>query len=735
MESHGGGIYAGEACEGEMVFESFLVPEIVALSEENSSVLEADLGRERKFELACGEVKYFQPDVVSPKHSTQALDNTVRSESVSSKCCNCAEFYEKMNEKWSWPEEHHSGQAQSTVRSVNSFQSTTDQLRVMCVQNLRSSAPVTTMVDSLYLENDRNICTQDFADSLNGLSLFEMGEQSKKGVVSDYLLASSDSNDSNTPADDFQRSPLVSFTKESIPREGFSDDLELMEEGSKLLLEDASSKQNLQHTLKGESCTNSRLSKSQGVSSSQLGSLADDERDLVCDVEEQRYSLISAATCGTDLPRFKGGDFEMEELETMQAESNTDVIIDSTCTAPCMDLLKDVQEVESPDLDKEFQVFDSSHGESEQGVIFSIGQQTDCPGSVVVQPDVREAVVVAVQISTEENLTKNGEENRLAIPSEATLAVGIAEAFYETKTASDLALLTMGELGFCLPPGVATLQSAEAKNAEEARKPIISLDRKTPELTSRSTAFSFENQLIELCNLGLGGPMQAASEDNASIQVLDSQNPGSDGGVSVAESLKVNNCAFKEELEESSSINMAFVPVTLEGSCEDYRPGNNGEAKAGKGQEKIQQHLWCYLFENMIRAIDELYCLCDLESDAEKIKEALLVLDDAGIDFEHLKARVDGFDRVNKGSRSSRTASAKIINSFLSTKKDLLQRRPHSTAWEVRRMACSQEQAGMPTPSLEDFKRVNGTSQSHSLQGRRRDTSQALSPESKQVAL
>lgn len=78
---------------------------------------------------------------------------------------------------------------------------------------------------------------------------------------------------------------------------------------------------------------------------------------------------------------------------------------------------------------------------------------------------------------------------------------------------------------------------------------------------------------------GLGGPMQAASEDNASIQVLDSQNPGSDGGVSVAESLKVNNCAFKEELEESSSINMAFVPVTLEGSCEDYRPGNNGEAK------------------------------------------------------------------------------------------------------------------------------------------------------------
>lgn len=102
----------------------------------------------------------------------------------------------------------------------------------------------------------------------------------------------------------------------------------------------------------------------------------------------------------------------------------------------------------------------------------------------------------------------------------------------------------------------------------------------------------------------------------------------------------------------------------------------------------------------MIRAIDELYCLCDLESDAEKIKEALLVLDDAGIDFEHLKARVDGFDRVNKGSRSSRTASAKIINSFLSTKKDLLQRRPHSTAWEVRYAAWPALKSKLVCPPL-----------------------------------
>lgn len=51
----------------------------------------------------------------------------------------------------------------------------------------------------------------------------------------------------------------------------------------------------------------------------------------------------------------------------------------------------------------------------------------------------------------------------------------------------------------------------------------------------------------------------------------------------------------------------------------------------------------------MIRVIDEFYCFCDFELDVEKIKEVLLVLDDVGIDFEYLKVRVDGFDRVNKG--------------------------------------------------------------------------------------
>lgn len=105
---------------------------------------------------------------------------------------------------------------------------------------------------------------------------------------------------------------------------------------------------------------------------------------------------------------------------------------------------------------------------------------------------------------------------------------------------------------------------------------------------------------------------------------------------------------------------------------------------AGEGKERFRQRLWCYLFENMNRAIDELYFLCELESDVEQIKEALLVLDEAGLDFKDLKARVEGFDRVNKGPGLPRPASAASTSSSVSSKGDPQQRRPHAIAWEVR---------------------------------------------------
>jgi len=102
---------------------------------------------------------------------------------------------------------------------------------------------------------------------------------------------------------------------------------------------------------------------------------------------------------------------------------------------------------------------------------------------------------------------------------------------------------------------------------------------------------------------------------------------------------------------------------------------------AGECKERFRQRLWCYLFENLNRAIDELYFLCELESDVDQMKEALIVLDEAGVDFKDLKMRVDGFDRVRKGPGLPRPVSAASTSSSISSKDQ--QRRPRAIAWEV----------------------------------------------------
>ncbi len=71
---------------------------------------------------------------------------------------------------------------------------------------------------------------------------------------------------------------------------------------------------------------------------------------------------------------------------------------------------------------------------------------------------------------------------------------------------------------------------------------------------------------------------------------------------------------------------------------------------AGHCKGRFHQRLWFYLFENMNRAIDELYFLCELESDLNQMKEVLLILDEAGVEFKDLQMRVDAFDRITKAS-------------------------------------------------------------------------------------
>ncbi|KAJ6418412.1 hypothetical protein OIU84_001729 [Salix udensis] len=55
-----------------------------------------------------------------------------------------------------------------------------------------------------------------------------------------------------------------------------------------------------------------------------------------------------------------------------------------------------------------------------------------------------------------------------------------------------------------------------------------------------------------------------------------------------------------------------------------------------KAKKRFRERLWCFLFENLNRAVDELYLLCELECDVGQMKEAILVLEEAASDFKEL---------------------------------------------------------------------------------------------------
>ncbi|GAB2270053.1 hypothetical protein Dimus_004967 [Dionaea muscipula] len=122
-----------------------------------------------------------------------------------------------------------------------------------------------------------------------------------------------------------------------------------------------------------------------------------------------------------------------------------------------------------------------------------------------------------------------------------------------------------------------------------------------------------------------------------------------------------------------------------------------GKGEFGESKERFRERLWCFLFENLNRAIDELYLLCELECDLEQVKESILVLEEAASDFRELNARVEEFEKLKKNS-------PKLVDGVMHMKSD--HRRPHAVSWEVRRMTTSPLRAEILSSSLEAFKKI-----------------------------
>ncbi|KAL6855941.1 hypothetical protein ACP4OV_018743 [Aristida adscensionis] len=121
-------------------------------------------------------------------------------------------------------------------------------------------------------------------------------------------------------------------------------------------------------------------------------------------------------------------------------------------------------------------------------------------------------------------------------------------------------------------------------------------------------------------------------------------------------------------------------------------------AETAESKERFRQRLWCFLFENLNRAVDELYLLCELECDMEQINESILVLEEAISDFQELKSRAEHFDNTKKSSGVLKEGMPMTVKAD--------HRRPHALSWEVRRMTSSPHRQEILSSSLEAFQRI-----------------------------
>lgn len=150
-----------------------------------------------------------------------------------------------------------------------------------------------------------------------------------------------------------------------------------------------------------------------------------------------------------------------------------------------------------------------------------------------------------------------------------------------------------------------------------------------------------------------------------------------------------------------ASSNEEFRNKRVNSIIEDLSKTNSSSIDtedSSESKERFRQRLWCFLFENLNRAVDELYLLCELECDLEQTKESILVLEEATSDFKELSSRVEEFERLKKSSSHATDGTPFTMKSN--------HRRPHALSWEVRRMTTSPHRAEILASSLEAFRKI-----------------------------
>ena len=492
-----------EACQ---VLRPLSVPEVAEASSGSCSIQEADLGSQRRFQLAYGELKYFKPDVTSsPKSNTRSSDNAVRSKSVSPEAFASVRSDEEKMKKTRRPDSDFEV-PKSMSKSLNLINEDSMRPSVKKVVSKHRSkvtpsnpgvklATDSVIDSSLPGEHDRKFSSVDNTDSSHDLSSFELDRVS----ATDDISCSSTSLDSVTPISDRHHSPKMFQTEASILVKSLPDTIEhnknanFKEEVQVVV----NSKRKFQHLLNSESpssCGSPILE----MSSSDPSFLVEDiDREISGDSEERRKCLINAAI-GADVPRFKWGDLDAEDLEQIQVISSSGTTTDSRSTTPrttCEDftsasmvadfqedVLEDIgsdsQDLASPNVVREVQGFGPPETQRDDIGAFAAGQQSEFPGFVVPKSESQMEGGSGVELQNpdmnSENLSCDEVKDhvmvllKLATPEDPK----VDEASNGGHGMSGLALLTMGEMEVHVSPRAENSISGDVEYVDTGVKSV-----------------------------------------------------------------------------------------------------------------------------------------------------------------------------------------------------------------------------------------------------------------------
>ncbi|KAE8699922.1 Detected protein of unknown function [Hibiscus syriacus] len=254
--------------------------------------------------------------------------------------------------------------------------------------------------------------------------------------------------------------------------------------------------------------------------------------------------------------------------------------------------------------------------------------------------------------------------------------------------------------------------SSEVLEPEIDNEKIISADDGFEEIHSRLIK-TIENNQVDCSFLSpqASGTVVTPDVPDVSLDVgkpKTSEEPILDGDSSI-EMVSLDAVPLPPENSGPETLRVSVTDCIEDGRKPDMSKAqlitSLGERDAGESKERFRERLWCFLFENLNRAVDELYLLCELECDVEQMKEAILVLEEAASDFKELSARVQEFEDVKK-------SSFQLVDDLpITLKSD--HRRPHALSWEVRRMTTSPHRAEMLSSSLEAFKKIQQERATH----------------------